>query len=337
MRDRNVDSRYEKHIKIRDLGPEGQQKISGKKAAVIGCGALGTNIANLLVRGGIGEILLVDRDIVDLGNLHRQVLYSEKDVGRPKAETAAGVLKAVNSEVKVHYLIKDVMSSNISGILSGYDLIMDGTDNIPVRLLINDYAVESGTPWIYGGVLGTRGMAMAVTGEGPCLRCLIPDLPEQGEVLTCETEGVLNTVPALCAALQVSEALKILSGKKPAKGLVRFDVWNTGFSVHEFEKDPRCLCCGQREFSYLNEEKGEMITVLCDESVQILIPGASEADLVLVASGLKGVNNLKVNPFRLEFEADGKQVTIFKDRRVIIRGAGGKEEARSLYAKYLGL
>ena len=156
MKRPEVTSRYDKHIKIGHIGPEGQKAITSKKVVVIGCGALGTNIANLLVRGGVGEILLVDRDLVELSNIHRQVLYSEKDIGSPKAETAAVKLKEVNSEIKINYLIKDVMSSNISEVVKGYDLIMDGTDNIPVRLLINDYSIKAGIPWIYGGVLGDR-------------------------------------------------------------------------------------------------------------------------------------------------------------------------------------
>ena len=337
MRQAEVTSRYDKHIKIGHIGPEGQRAVSSKKVVVIGCGALGTNIANLLVRGGVGEILLVDRDIVELSNLHRQVLYSEKDIGNPKAEIAAVKLKEVNSEIKVNYLIKDVMSSNISEVVKGYDLIMDGTDNIPVRLLINDYSIKAGVPWIYGGVLGTGGMVMSITGEGPCLRCLIPELPAQGDVLTCETMGVLNTVPALTASVQVTEAFKVLMGKEPMRGLLQFDVWTNDFSVHEFKKDPLCLCCGGKEFSYLDEENEELVTVLCDESVQIILPGASEADLNLIASNLKGIKNLKVNPFRLEFEAEGKNITIFRDRRVIIKGTSDKGVARSLYSKYLGL
>ena len=274
---------------------------------------------------------------MELSNIHRQVLYSEKDIGNPKAETAAVKLKEVNSEIKINYLIKDVMSSNISGVVKGYDLIMDGTDNIPVRLLINDYSIKAGVPWIYGGVLGTGGMVMSITGEGPCLRCLIPELPEQGDVLTCETMGVLNTVPALTASVQVTEAFKVLMGKEPMKGLLQFDVWTNDFSVHEFKKDPLCLCCGGKEFSYLDEENEELVTVLCDESVQIILPGTSEADLNLIASNLKGIKNLKVNPFRLEFEAEGKNVTIFRDRRVIIKGTSDKGVARSLYSRYLGL
>ncbi len=330
-------SRYDKHIKIADIGPEGQESVSSKKVVVIGCGALGTNIANLLVRGGVGEILLVDRDIVELSNIHRQVLYSENDIGSPKAETAAMKLKEINSEIEIKYLIKDVMSSNISEVVKGYDLMMDGTDNIPVRLLINDYSISENVPWIYGGVLGTGGMVMSITGEGACLRCLIPELPEQGDVLTCEMLGVLNTVPALTASVQVTEAFKLLMGKEPMKGLLQFDVWENDFSVHKFNKDPQCLCCGKNEFRYLNEENEGLITVLCDESVQIILQGVSEADLNLIASNLKGVENLRVNPYRLEFEAEGKNITIFKDRRIIIKGTSDKGVARSLYSKYLGL
>ncbi len=333
----NVSSRYDKHIMMGDIGPEGQKSISSKKVVLIGCGALGTNIANLLVRAGVGELLLVDRDFVEIDNLHRQVLFSERDIGESKSETAAAILRSINSEVSIKSLIKDMMSSNIAEMVKGYDLIMDGTDNIPARMVINDYAVKEDVPWVYGGVLGTGGMVMNITGEGPCLRCLLPELPEQGDIPTCETMGVLNTVPAITAAVQVTEALKILMGKDHMKGLLQFDIWKNEFNLHEFRKDPKCECCGKREFVYLNEDNEEVVTQLCDGSIQIVPSGTSEADLKLIAGKLKGVENMKVNPFRLEFEVEGKKVTIFKDRRVIIKGAGDKGIARSIYSKFLGL
>lgn len=332
-----VNSRYGKHILIGDIGAGGQKVISSKKVVLIGCGALGTNIANLLARAGIGELLLVDRDIVDLDNLHRQILYSEKDVGKPKSEISAERLKAANSEVEMKYLIKDVRNSNISEIAKGYDLIMDGTDNIPVRLLINDYSVKEGIPWVYGGVLGTGGMVMNITKDGPCLRCLIPEIPNPGDVPTCETMGVLNTAPTMTAAIQVTEALKILMNKDHMRGLLQFDIWDNGFTIHEFKKNTQCECCSKRDFIYLNEDNEEMITVLCDGSVQIILPGTSEADLKSIARKLKSVKNLDVNPFRLEFEAEGRKVTLYKDRRAIIRGTSDKGIARSIYSKFFGL
>ena len=255
-----MSSRYDKHILIGDIGAAGQKAISSKKVVLIGCGALGSNIANLMVRAGVGEILIVDRDFVELGNLQRQVLFSETDIGKSKSETAAMKLKAVNSEVNVKFLIRDMMSSNISEIVKGYDLIMDGTDNIPARMVINDYSVKEGIPWVYGGVLGTSGMVMNITEDSPCLRCLIPDLPEQGEIPTCETMGVLNTVPAITAAMQVTEAFKILMGKDHMTGLLQFDAWGNDFNIHEFLKDPQCECCGKRNFIYLNEDNEEIIT-----------------------------------------------------------------------------
>ena len=332
-----MSSRYDKHILIGDIGTSGQKAVSSKKVVLIGCGALGSNIANLMVRAGVGEILIVDRDFVELGNLHRQVLFSETDIGKSKSETAALKLKAVNSEVNVKFLIRDMMSSNISEIVKGYDLIMDGTDNIPARMIINDYSIKESIPWVYGGVLGTGGMVMNITEDGPCLRCLLPDLPELGDIPTCETVGVLNTVPAFIAAVQVTEALKILIGKDHMKGLLQFDIWGNNFTIHEFMKDPQCECCGKRDFIYLNEDNEEIVTALCDGSIQIVPAGTSEADLKLIAGKLKGVENIKVNPFRLEFEVEGKIVTIFKDRRVIIKGTNDKGIARSLYSKFIGL
>ncbi len=247
-----MSSRYDKHIKIGGIGPEGQRAVSSKKVVLIGCGALGSNIANLLVRAGVGEILLVDRDRIELGNLHRQILFSEDDIGKAKSEIAALKLRSVNSEVNVKFIIRHMISSNISEIVKGYDLIMDGTDNIPARMVINDYSVKENVPWIYGGVLGTRGMVMNITEGGPCLRCLLPELPEKEDVPTCETVGVLNTVPSVTASVQATEALKILIGRDHMKGLLQFDLWDNEFTVHEFTKDPECECCGKRQFSFLD-------------------------------------------------------------------------------------
>ncbi len=332
-----VESRYEKHIKISDIGKDGQKIFAKKRVVLIGCGALGSNIANLMVRGGIGEILVVDRDVVELDNLHRQVLFSEKDIGRAKAEIAALKLRRINSDVKVKFLVKNVNSSNISEIADGYDLIFDGTDNIPVRMLINDFAIKENIPWIYGGVLGTGGMVMNILNGSPCLRCLIPEVSELGTVPTCETTGILNTVPAIAASFQVTEAMKILMGKSYLKGLLQFDVWSNDFTVHEFSQDPNCECCGKRNFTFLSEESEEQISILCDDSVQIILKRNGETDLEMIAKKIKGVENLKVNPFRLEFEADEKSVTIFKDGRIIVKGTNDPGVARSIYSKFFGL
>ncbi len=332
-----MESRYDKHIKLSDFGQEGQNKLSKSRVVLIGCGALGSNIANLLVRSGVAELKIIDRDMVELGNLQRQVLFSEKDIGSPKAKVAELKLKEVNSEIKINSSVRDVRSSNIFEIVSGYDLIMDGTDNMTVRMIINDISVKECIPWVYGGVLGTGGMAMAVTGNGPCLRCLVPELPEQGEIPTCESFGVINTIPAVIASIQVTEAFKILTGKDPVKGLVRYDIWSHEFTLHDMTKDPDCECCVKSDFKYLKESNEESVSLLCDDAVQIILPGNSEADLELIAGRLKGMENLKVNPFRIEFRTEGKNVTIYKDGRVIIRGTEDLGVARSIYSKFLGL
>lgn len=249
-----MESRYDKHIKIRDFGEEGQAVLSGKSAAVIGCGALGTNISNFLARAGVGKILIVDRDFVEIGNLHRQVLFSEKDIGSPKALTAAKKLKEINSEIIIKPLVKDVKNINIENIINGFDLILDATDNISTRMLINDVSLKKGIPWIYGGVLGTSGMSMNIVKGGPCLRCLMPDIPPAGSIPTCESEGVLNTIPAVTASIQSTEALKILMGRKCQKGLIRYDIWDNNFMILDVDKDPECECCVKRDFKFLNRK-----------------------------------------------------------------------------------
>lgn len=330
-------SRYEKHIKIRDFGEEGQAALSGKSVVIIGCGALGTNISNFMTRAGVGKIRIVDRDFVEIDNLHRQVLFSEKDIGTPKTLAAATKLKEINSEIIIIPLVKDVKNTNIENIVSGYDLILDGTDNISTRMLINDVSLKTGIPWIYGGVLGTSGMVMNIFKEGPCLRCLMPDIPTAGTIPTCESEGVLNTIPAVIASIQSTEALKILMGKDYQKGLIRYDIWDNNFMILEVKKDPECECCGNGDYKFLNLERNETILELCDDSIEIIPSVDKEMDLKEIAKSLDGASEIVLNEYLLEFKTEGKVVTVYKDGRVIIKGTVDKGVAKSIYSRYLGL
>ncbi|MEN8154455.1 MAG: ThiF family adenylyltransferase [Acidobacteriota bacterium] len=329
-------SRYDKHIKLKGFGEEGQNALSGKSVVIIGCGALGTNISNLLARAGVGKILIVDRDIVEIGNLHRQVLFSEEDIGTPKSVTAAGKLKKTNSEIVIEPLVKDIKNTNIEGIIKGFDLILDATDNISTRMLINDVSLKTGIPWIYGGVLGTSGMIMNIVEDGPCLRCMMPEIPPVGSVPTCESEGVLNTIPSVVASIQSTEALKILMGRDHQKGLIRYDIWDNNFVIHKIDRDQECECCGKGNYKYLNMKREELVTVLCDDSIQIISPADAEIDLKKIAENLKIESEILINEYLIRFKTEGKEVTVYRDGRVIIKGTEDKGVAKSIYSRYLG-
>ncbi|NIM11412.1 MAG: NAD(P)H-binding protein [Candidatus Aminicenantes bacterium] len=333
-----MNSRYSRQVVLEQIGPQGQEVLLRSKVIIIGCGALGTNIANNLARAGVGTLLIVDRDFVELNNLQRQTLFDEEDVGTPKVSAAVRKLRKINSGIEIKYLIKDLNNTNVEGIIDGFDLVVDATDNIPTRMIINDACVKKGMIWIYAGVIQTMGMVMNILPEGPCLRCLLPEIPTAGSLPTCETVGVLNTIPAIVAAIESTEALKILLKKDIEKKLIIYDVWEHAFRTVEIKKSNKCECCIKKDFKFLNQENREIITVLCDNGVQIIPPRDMVLNLEKISGTLeKIVDHLMDSEFLLKFEAEGKKITLFKDGRAIIKGTGDVGAAKSFYTRYLGL
>jgi len=248
--------RYTRQVRLDLLGEEGQQRLLDSSVLVVGCGALGGNLANLLARAGVGRLRVVDRDVPELNNLQRQVLFDEQDVaqGLPKAEAAARKLRMINSTIKVDPHVADVTPANIEELMAGVDLVLDGTDNFETRYLINDACIKHNTPWIYGGVVGTSGMTLDIIPvKGPCLRCLFPDPPPPGSLPTCETQGILGTAPALIAALQVTEAIKLLShGGEPSPDLLSIDLWTRSLRQVKVLRNENCPACGQGKLDFLS-------------------------------------------------------------------------------------
>src|SRR5438132_10133204 len=209
--------RYSRQMRFYGIGEEGQRKLLNSRVALCGCGALGTVLANVLVRAGVGHVRLVDRDFIETHNLQRQVLFDEHDVAEnlPKAEAAARKLGAINSAVHVEPVVTDIDHTNILSLCQDADVILDGTDNFEIRYLINDVAVKLNKPWIYGGCIGSHGQTMTILpGETPCLRCVFEAAPGPGEAATSETAGVLSPVVNIVASFQATEALKRLTGKR---------------------------------------------------------------------------------------------------------------------------
>lgn len=245
-----MNQRYSKQILLKDFGAEGQRKLAGASVLIVGCGALGSVQSQLLVRAGVGRVRIVDRDVPEVGNLHRQILFDEDDVQArsPKAEVAGRKLPRANSSVTVETRVMEVTVDNIDGLISDVDLVLDATDNFETRYVINDACIRNRKPWIYGGVIATSGMSMTIVpGRGPCLRCLFPNAPEPGTVPTMETEGVLATAPVTVAALEVTEAIKLLAGAQPREGLLMLDVWTGSFQNVPVLRDENCPACGQLE------------------------------------------------------------------------------------------
>src|SRR2546428_1754241 len=250
--------RYIRQTIIPEIGPEGQKKISSATVAVIGLGALGTVSAGLLARAGVGHLRLVDRDVVELNNLQRQVLFDEEDVDLPKAEVAARKLRAVNSSVGIDGVAKDVHAANIESLLDGVDLVVDGADNMELRFLLNEVAIQRGLPWVYGGAIATNGMAMAIVPKTTaCFRCFLPQMPAPGSLPTCDTAGILNTVSSIVGSLQATAAIQLLVGEPPAGELLVFDGWSGDLQRLRGSRRKDCPACVHVERVVLGARRGQ--------------------------------------------------------------------------------
>lgn len=340
-------SRYSRQSLLPEIGEDGQRALIASRVVLIGCGALGSALADTLVRAGVGTLRIVDRDFVELNNLQRQVLFDENDVasGLPKAEAAARKLRAINSSVTIEPVIADANHRNIEQLCEGADLLLDGTDNFETRYLINDLAVQSQRPWVYGAVIGATGLCMAVLpGETPCLRCVFEEAPPPEVSPTCDTAGVLGPVVQLVAGFQAIEAIKVLTGRRDevTRKLISIDGWSTrvmGINVSGARENGGCPCCGQKQFEYLEGKVGSSATTLCGRNaVQIRRSDDLSVSLEHLAMKLAPLADAppKHNAFLLRAQIGAYTLAVFADGRAIIQGTEDVEEARSVYAKYIG-
>jgi molybdopterin/thiamine biosynthesis adenylyltransferase len=337
--------RYSRQMRFPGVGEAGQKRLLASHVTLCGCGALGTVLANALVRAGVGHLRLIDRDFIETNNLQRQVLFDEHDVAEniPKAEAAARKLSAINSSVHVEPVVTDIDRTNIVELTKDADLILDGTDNFEIRYLINDIAVKLGKPWVYGGCIGSHGQTMTIIpGETPCLRCVFEAAPAPGEAGTCETAGVLSPIVNIVASFQVAEALKLLTGHREQinRELIYVDVWDNvqrRIKVAPLLGKVDCPCCKHRKFEWLDGEQGTQTTSLCGRNaVQVSHRSSTKLNFEEMARHLRVHSEVNYNRFMLKFDAEGHQFTVFPDGRAIIKGTSDVDKARVLYAKYVG-
>lgn len=300
---------------------------------------MGSFQAGALARAGVGKLRIVDRDYVELNNLQRQWLFEESDAADslPKAVAAAQRLAAINSGVSVEPVVADLTAANAEDLLSDVDLILDGTDNFETRYLINEFAVQSGVPWIYGAAVGSYGLTMPVIpGETACLVCVYPEPPE-GVQPTCDTAGVLNTITSIVAALQVSAAIQILAGKLDAlvRQITTLDVWSGSIRQIQPSRSPECSVCALRQFPCLEGRKRTPIS-LCGRNAVQIHERTRPLDLATLRRDLEAIAPVKANEFALRFFLTPYEMTIFPDGRAIIKGTTDTGLARSLYARYIG-
>jgi len=316
--------KYSRQIIFPAIGEAGQEKLLGSSAVLVGCGALGTVTATL-----------------------------------PKATAAERRLRAINSDVEVEGIVADLTPDNIEHLVSGFTLILDGTDNFETRLLLNDAAISLGIPWIYAAAVGSYGVTMTIRpGETACLACLVePDGESNGGPSgagvkmaaeeTCDTSGVLNSATSVIASIQATEAIKFLSGNAHAMNprLVSCDVWTGRFQSIRVERNSHCRACARREFAFLEGDRQPHITLCGRDSVQIH-ERSRTLDLAELGKRLRATfaadgsadarGNVRDNEFLLRFSVPPYEITVFADGRALVKGTQDPAVARSLYARFIG-
>lgn len=334
--------RYSRQTLFAGIGAEGQRRLAGASVAIIGCGAMGSALANNLARAGVGRLRVIDRDFVELNNLQRQTLYDEADAANatPKAIATAHRLRAVNSGVEVEPVVSDFTSDNALSLLDGVDLALDGTDNFEARYLLNDASLKLGIPWIYSGVIAAYGVSMTVLPhDTACLRCAFPERPLPGTTPTCDTAGILNGIVAAIGGVTSTEALKLLVGSdRLARGMYWLDLWENVSERIELPRQPDCPACALGEYEYLDASLTEESATLCGRNAVQVHPlqrGAA-LDLVELARRLEPLGEVATNEYLLRATLDGYEVTVFPDARAIIKGTAEPSVARTVYARYIG-
>ncbi len=342
-----IPERYSRQVRFAGLPPERQLRLMRGRVALCGCGALGTVLAETLVRAGVGSLRIIDRDFVELSNLQRQVLFDESDVAQPtpKAIAAAEKLRRINSTVTIEPIVADIAPANVLGLLADVDVILDGTDNFETRFLINDAALELGIPWIYGGCIGSHGQtATIIPHQTACLRCIIEAPPEPGTAETCDTAGVLGPAIQVVASLQAVAALKLLSGQADTilPRLTIVDVWEgtqRTVNLAGVRERGECPACRHGERRWLHGGGSSLTTVLCGRhAVQVTPASPGQLDLPAFARRWADLGTVTVNPFliRLTTTAGELELTLFRDGRAILKGTDDPAVARGWYAKYVG-
>lgn len=333
--------RYSRQVLFREIGEHGQKLIQEASVLIIGCGALGTVSANHLARAGVGKIKIVDRDYVELDNLQRQILFDEEDAIRrlPKAVAAVEKLRKVNSDIQIESEVLDANPQNIESLITSVSLVVDATDNVETRYLINDTCIKNNIPWIYAGVVSSYGMTMdIIPGKSACFRCLVKSPPPPGSLPTCDMVGVLNSVPGVIASIQATEALKILIGHQDVGGnLIHVDLWTEEFGKFNIERDPNCPACGQKKFDFLHGDTFSEAFSLCGRNaVQISPLKDTRFNLKGLKERLMPLGEVDDNGFFLSFKVGQYELIIFPEGRAMVKGTTDESIARSLFAKYVG-
>jgi adenylyltransferase/sulfurtransferase len=336
--------RYSRQTRFAPLGPDGQAKLAAARVAVVGCGALGSVVAMTLARAGVGFLRLVDRDIPELSNLPRQVLFDEADVaaGLPKAVAAAGRLATINSQIAIEPVVADLSAANAADLLGGCDVIVDGSDNFEARFLVNEVACRRRVPWVHGGAIGAEGRVLAIVpGRTACLRCLIPEPPAAGSLPTCDTAGIIGPAAVVVGAVEAAEAIKLVVGAPEAASnrLLVCDLWSNVWRTVDLAPlvAAGCPTCRAADYPWLEGRLGGRPTPLCGrDAVQVPSAGGG-VDLAAVAARLALVGTVVANRWIVRADVEeGIQLAVFADGRALVTGTREEARARAIVSRYLG-
>jgi adenylyltransferase/sulfurtransferase len=338
-----MQERYSRQILFDGIGPDGQERLNKSTVLIVGAGALGTAQTEMLSRAGVGKLRVVDRDFVESSNLQRQTMFTEKDAADriPKAIACRNHVAEINSDIEIEAIVADVNNSNVESLMRGVDIVLDGTDNFATRYLLNDACVKGDVPWVYGAAVGSYGVSMTIIPrETPCLRCVFEEAPAPGMTPTCDTAGVIMPIIATVVSVQVSEAIKLITGQKEKlhRSLLQFDLWqNEWRRIKMSSPVTECPTCQKRLFDWLDAESREFAASLCGRnSVQIVPSNPTTLDFASLAARLGGVGETRFNEYLFRLTVGEHELTVFRDARAIIRGTDDVTTAKSIYARYIG-
>ena len=336
-------ARYSRSILFPGIGKEGQERIGRFSIAFVGAGAVGAAAAEAALRAGFGRLTIVDRDVVEPSNLTRQFLFDAEDAARiaAKAEAATTRLAEIDPSVPVRAIVDDLSAANARAHLEGHDLIFDASDNFETRLLVSDTARALGRPSVYAACVGAEGRVALLRPGGPCLRCYLEELPPPGSGPTCDTVGVVPTLPPLVASLAMTEVLRLAAGQEPSRGLLTLSVWDGGFTARRlFEAAPAsraCPVCREGRYPALEGEGASELVKLCGrQSVQVTPAVRVRPDFEALERRLAPLGRVRKSPQLLNADVEDVSLTIFPDGRCVVRGTADPRRARSLYDRYVG-
>jgi molybdopterin-synthase adenylyltransferase len=336
--------RHSRSVLFPGIGAAGQERIGRFSLAFVGVGAVGAAAAEMAVRAGFGRLTVIDRDVVEPSNLARQFLFDAEDAARlsPKAVAAAARLSEIDPAIPVRPIVADLVSGNARELLAGHDAVFDGSDNFETRLLVSDASRALGLTSVYAACVGEEGrVAVSVPGATPCLRCYLEALPPPGSGPTCDTAGIVPTLPPLVASLGMTEVVRVAAGNAPSPGLLTLTVWDGGFRSRRLFEDARpsaaCPVCAGLGFPALDgAAMAEMVKLCGRQSVQITPPGRQRPDFQALEKRLAPLGRVRRSPQLLNADIEDLSLTVFPDGRCVVRGTDDTARARAYYDRYIG-